>query len=129
MSTPAPTPAPALTADRPAAAADRATASGLDDRFEVLAHRHRRYLLYYLRKNGSARGRQLVDVVAVATGEEDDPAARQRIAERLREEHLPAMVEADLVRVDAEANTVHLAFVPKYVYEWLERARAADRGY
>jgi hypothetical protein len=116
------------TTDRPSTDADRADRSGLDELFEVLAHRHRRYLLYYLRANGSARGHQLVDVVAVATGQEDDPAARQRIADRLKEEHLPRMVEADLVRVDVEANTVHLAFVPQYVYEWLDRARTAERS-
>lgn len=116
------------TDDRPSADADRGSRSGLDELFDVLAHQHRRYLLYYLSANGSARGHQLVDVVAVATGDEDDPVTRQRIADRLKEEHLPRMVEADLVRVDVEANTVHLAFVPQYVYEWLDRAKEADRS-
>lgn len=85
----------------------------LDQIFDLLSKRRRRYVLYYLEQHD---GPVSVDDLAEAVAEwERDPASVQitdggstRIEIELKHNHLPRADAADLVEYDPEANVVRI---------------------
>lgn len=106
---------------------DEGRSLDIDDVLDALAHEHRRYVLYYLQSRGTVPGEELVDVIrAAATGSDGETDEREAVL-ALRDEHLPALLDAGLITCDRGDRTVSLAFLPEFVYDWLDAARRADR--
>jgi DNA-binding transcriptional ArsR family regulator len=104
----------------------------LDTVFEVLSDRRRRYALYALHR--SEGGSMTVDRLAVRVGRlEDDgrtiTAERRpdRIAEDLREHHVPKLVDAGAVEYDERSDMARYHGRPT-LEEWLEHAEYRE-GY
>ena len=93
-----------------------------DDVFEILKSSRRRYVLYYLRRDGPT-----VDLSTLAThvaawehnisSEELTTQQRKRVYISLYQTHLPTLDEAGLVNFDVDTGTIHL----------LDRARMLDK--
>ncbi|WP_321113007.1 DUF7344 domain-containing protein [Halorussus salinisoli] len=83
-----------------------------DTLFGLLAESRRRYALYALigTQDGLADVEALADEVAMWEARTEDEritdAARQEVADELRETHLPKLAEADIVEFDARSDVV-----------------------
>lgn len=100
---------------------------GLDETFDVLAHSHRRYVLYYLRTNGE--GVALDTLAAMLANELEGPSATgtsdttEHIEVTLRHTHLPKLADAGLITFDADTNSVELDGTGKHGHFIDEAAR------
>jgi len=79
--------------------------------FEVLSSQWRRYVIYYLKymPSGTVDVTALVDKVTAweAAYENVDPSAiRSKVAEMLRDVHLPRLAEIGLIDHDSDADQV-----------------------
>ncbi|MDG5776812.1 hypothetical protein VB773_21895 [Haloarculaceae archaeon H-GB2-1] len=83
----------------------------IDELYEVLAHRRRRFVLYELYERDShVSVSELVDALfAWEHRAGDEQTTRESIRASLVRSHLPRMERAGIVNYDAEANTVSLA--------------------
>ncbi len=85
-----------------------------DDTLEILSNRRRRFALHYLkrRRGGPVAVRDLSDRVASweygKPVDELDYPERKRVANALRQFHLPKMEEQGFVEVDARGDNVRL---------------------
>ncbi|WP_433634412.1 DUF7344 domain-containing protein [Halomicrococcus sp. NG-SE-24] len=85
-----------------------------DDLFEVLKSTRRRYVLYYLRRDGPTAELSILATHVAAweqdsTPEELTPQQRKRGYISLYQTHLPRLEDADLLEFDADAGTVQLS--------------------
>jgi hypothetical protein len=92
--------------------------SSLSQTFDLLAHPHRRYVLYYLRRDSA-----VVDVARLATaiadweGNHTAPTRSEdieAIKTTLHHTHLPKLEAAGIVSTDANRNTVELGEADGY---------------
>jgi hypothetical protein len=83
-----------------------------DELFDLLAENRRRYALYTLvgTEDGLVEVDRLVDDVVIWEGRTDEEpitdSLRERIAEELREKHLPRLADADVVEYDERSDIV-----------------------
>lgn len=98
----------------------------LDSVFEVLSDRRRRYALYALYR--AEGGSMTVDRLALRVGRMEDDGRTittdrhaERIAEDLRERHVPKLVAAGAVEYDERSETARYHGRPA-LEEWLEHA-------
>ena len=89
------------------------SSADLDEVLGVISDRERRFALYYLRERESTSVRRLADVVGTWLAVEDgtapaDVEERDRLLERLRGTHLPALSGVGLLEFDPEADEVTL---------------------
>ena len=93
---------------------------GIDDALRVLADHERRYICYYLHREGSLAVDDLARFVA-ATMADGRPDADDltSTAVSLRHVHLPTLADAGVVVYDREAGTARLAEDAPFVRELL----------
>ncbi|WP_232701439.1 DUF7344 domain-containing protein [Halobacterium wangiae] len=84
----------------------------LGETFDLLTHPHRRYVLYYLRKNSGVVAIDTLTTMLAnelagpsATGVNDTPSD---IRTALRHMHLPKLADAGLITFDADTHSVEL---------------------
>lgn len=109
-----------------------ASALDLDSVFEVLSDRRRRYALYALHR--AEGGSMTVDQLAVRVGQLEDDGRTitverrsDRIADELRERHVPKLVAAGAIEYDERSQTARYHVRPA-LEEWLEHAEYRE-GY
>lgn len=100
--------------------------------FEVLAHEHRRYVLYCLLDGDQdvASLDELVDYVATHDPNVRDPvseSARERLATELDVVHLPKLEDLGTVEYDRRSEAVRYDRVPS-LEEWAEHAMYRERS-
>ncbi|MCL7416417.1 MAG: hypothetical protein M8354_01070 [Halalkalicoccus sp.] len=95
----------------------------LDTVFGVLSDRRKRYVLYALRgaEGNAMTVEQLTRSVRRMEGSGIDEDAPKRVAEDLRERHIPELVATDAVEYDERSETARYHSVPS-LEEWLEHA-------
>lgn len=99
----------------------------LDTIFDILSHRRRRYLLYYLTQSSNevAELSQLVDAVRTfetADAATEDAPTEKSITVDLHHKHLPRLDATGVIEYDARQGTVRYDGKPALV-EWLEHAQ------
>ena len=92
----------------------------IDETLRVLADHERRYICYYLYREGALNVDDLARLVA-ATKTDGQPDADDLTATgvSLRHVHLPALADADIVSYDREGETACLAEDAPFVRELL----------
>jgi hypothetical protein len=98
---------------------------GTDTFYSALAADSRRRVLAHLLERQETTVDELVDVLCgweVDTGEMLGPETRDRIEIALRHNHLPQLVDAELVTVDWAAETVEIAALPVPVRNLIRRS-------
>lgn len=107
-----------------------------EDIFEILSHRRRRYILHYLKRNGtSARIGDMARQIAAWENEVDvdkvTTTQHKRLYTALYQSHLPRMDDAGILEYDQESGTaeltdegekldVYLEFVPSGDINWAQ---------
>ncbi|KYH27391.1 hypothetical protein HAPAU_00570 [Halalkalicoccus paucihalophilus] len=101
----------------------------LDTVFRVLSERRKRHVLYALRgaEGNAMTVKQLARRVRELEGSGMDENALKRIAEDLRERHIPELVATDAVEYDERSETARYHSVPS-LEEWLEHAEYKELG-
>jgi len=84
---------------------ERGRTADLDDAFDLLADRRRRYVLYYLREEGAADVDELAEQLSRWEGT-PTPEQRRRILTELHHKHLPKLTENGVVRVGESVEVV-----------------------
>ncbi|WP_327052690.1 DUF7344 domain-containing protein [Halomicrococcus gelatinilyticus] len=87
---------------------DRGRTADLDDAFDLLADRRRRYVLYYLREEGAADVEELAEQLSRWEGT-TTPEHRRRILTELHHKHLPKLTENGVVRVEGSVEVAHMS--------------------
>jgi len=86
--------------------------SRLTETFEVLAHPHRRYVLYHLACNSGGTGTDAL-VAAIARWNAESGADRTTSIDTIRialyHSHLPKLADAGFISVDRNSDAVELA--------------------
>lgn len=104
----------------------------LDDAFLALRERDRRLVCYFLLEHETASLSELADVVTAWSHAADDrviePRCRNQRYLRLRQVHVPKLVDADIVTHDEETGRVSLESCPEPIRELATRACAAETG-
>ena len=92
----------------------------IDETLRVLSDHERRYVCYYLNREGPLNVDDLARLVA-ATMSDGHPDADDLTATgvSLRHVHLPALADADIVSYDRDAETARLAEEAPFVRELL----------
>ena len=106
--------------------ATRLTAAGtpsLDQIFDLLSDRRRRYVLYclYGSQDGVATVDDVAEYVLTLEGSTVTAETRQRLMTTLGHIHLPRLEDAGIVEYDTRSNTVRYWGQPS-LEEWLEHA-------
>ena len=82
----------------------------LDDMFDVLANRYRRYVLYYLADRSTADLDAVLDYIVAQEADRSDRSDREDAMRRLRIEfhhrHLPMLEDVDLIEYDERNGTL-----------------------
>lgn len=100
-----------------------------DTVFSALGNTERRRVCYYLREHDAADVDELAEILAGYRAGESGPVTAEEyedIAGRLRETHLPALSEADLVAYDREDDSARLAPLVAPVEGLLEASLRLD---
>lgn len=102
-----------------------------DQFYRALASVHRRRLLYHLLENGESTVEELSSVLSgweLTPGEKmSTPTDRSAIRLRLLHNHLPRLVDADLIAYDADAGIVQLESVHPRVMEVIRQSVEAEQ--
>ncbi|WP_339104380.1 hypothetical protein [Haloterrigena salinisoli] len=119
--------------DREQSSADPTVNPGLlDDAFLALRERDRRLVLYFLLEHETASLSELADVVTAwnhaTDGRVIEPRCRNQRYLRLKQLHVPHLVDADIVIHDEETDRVSLESCPEPIRELAARACAAETG-
>ena len=95
----------------------------LDQVFDVLANRRRRYVLYYLREvdDGVATVQDVAEYVLGTEDELDVSDTLRSIDTALHHVHLPKLEAAGIVEYDSRSETIRYWGQPS-LDEWLEHA-------
>ncbi|WP_255169733.1 DUF7344 domain-containing protein [Natrononativus amylolyticus] len=105
-------------------------ADSMDELFTALRNRDRRYALYFLLEHRTVSVDELADVVAGWTRATAYGMASRRVRDHvlltLRHRHVPALVEAGLVRT--ENGTVSLEALSPTTRAFIDRACAVETG-
>ncbi|MFC5972430.1 hypothetical protein ACFPYI_13900 [Halomarina salina] len=92
----------------------------IDETLRVLADHERRYVCYYLNREGALDVDDLARFVAATkTGGHPDADDLNATGVSLRHVHLPALADADIVDYDREGETARLADDAPFVRELL----------
>lgn len=105
----------------------------LDDVFELLSERRRRYVLYYLREQDSPVSvRELAEAVAEMEADADSPAVSETELERyeikLHHADLPKADTAEFIEYDADDGVVRLTGEPPKFDAVLTVAEVVERS-
>lgn len=96
----------------------------LDQVFDVLSNRRRRYALYYLRDvaDGVASVDEVADHVVTLEGGSTEPEDHRRsVLTSLEHTHLPKLEDASVLEYDPRSGTIRYWGQPS-LDEWLEHA-------
>ena len=101
-----------------------------DEVYEALGDRTRRFAVYYLRSRGRVGVDALADVVTGWENAEDGGMAsredRTEVLAALRDEHLPLLEDAGIVRYDGAAGAVTLASLAEPVRSLIDAAYGTE---
>lgn len=89
-----------------------------DTLFRLLADGRRRRVLWFLLERPESSVEELADVLAgwqASEGELVGPDDRRKLLLSLHHHHLPALVDGELVRYDADSGSVRLSSLPSPV--------------
>lgn len=115
--------------ERETAAIHVVEAPSLDQIFDLLSNRRRRYALYYLRQvaDGVATVDEVVDHV-VSFQDDVEPTDEYRLSVRnsFRHVHLPKLNDAGVLEYDARSDAIRYWGQPS-LDEWLEHALQKER--
>lgn len=103
--------------------------SMLDELFDVLSDRRRRYALYHLDDEGGASTREaIVDSVVDRETAEGDRPNRERVLAELHHVHLPRLHDAGFVDYDRESGGIALERRFDRVERFVDLARAEENA-
>lgn len=101
-----------------------------DEVYEALGDRTRRFAVYYLRSRGRVEVDALADVLTGWENAEDGGVAsredRTEVLATLRDEHLPLLDDAGIVRYDGAAGAVALASLSEPVRSLIDAAYGTE---
>lgn len=101
--------------------------SPLDELFDVLSDRRRRFVLYYLDgANERATREALVDRIAVREAVDGEGPIREHVLAELHHVHLPRLQDAGLVEYDQRAGDVVATEKFDRVRRFLDLARTEE---